>query len=95
MGEDLIFLLIELLIQKNRYNVIHDYVRMYNLEYHKVRAYHDPCIKCECYEIEKLFIKYEKPDDVEAILKETPHMWNKNKYKYIAFGINWFIMQIL
>ena len=70
MGEDPIYLLNELLIQKNRYNVIHDYVRMYNREYHKLRAFHDPCIKCECYEIEKTFRKYEDPDDIEAILKE-------------------------
>ena len=24
----------------------------------------------------------------------APYMWNKNKYKYIVFGINWIIMQI-
>ena len=51
---------------------MHDYVRMYNQEFHQLRRYHgDPCsIKCECFEIEKTFRKYEDPDDVEAILKE-------------------------
>jgi len=34
MGEDPIFLLNELLIQKNRYNIIHKYVVMYNKEFH-------------------------------------------------------------
>ena len=34
MGKDPIFFLNELMIQKNRYNVIHDYVRMYNREFH-------------------------------------------------------------
>ena len=45
---------------------------MYNKEYHLLRRVHvhDPCIKCECFEIEKIFIKYEKPDDADAILKE-------------------------
>ena len=43
---------------------------MYNKEYHKLRAFHDPCIKCDCYEIEKTFRKYEDPDDIKAILKE-------------------------
>jgi len=35
-----------------------------------LRRVHDPFIKCECYEIEKTLRKYEKPGDVEAILKE-------------------------
>ena len=88
MGEDPIFLLHELLIQKNRYNVIHDYVRMNNKEYHILRSYHDPCIKCECFEIEKLFIKYEKPDDVEAILKEKYFITNPRIIKHKEDGNN-------
>ncbi len=59
---------------------------MYNLEYHKLRAYHNPCIKCECYEIEKLLIKYEKPDDVEAILKEKYFSTNPKIIKHKEDG---------
>jgi len=59
MGEEPIYLLHELLIQKHRYKIIHDYVVMCNKEFHWLRRVyvHDPCIKCECFEIEKKFIK--------------------------------------
>ena len=42
----------------------------------RYQAFHDPCIKCECFEIEKTFIKFEKPDDLEAILKEKYYTTN-------------------
>ena len=57
---------------------------MYNQEYHKLRRVHvhDPCIKREFFEIEKLYIKYEKPDDVEAILKEKYFTTNPKIIKH-------------
>jgi hypothetical protein len=88
MGEDLIYLLNELLIQKNRYDITHKYVVMYNKEFHWLRRVHvhDPCIKCECFETEKFLIKYEKPDDVEAILKEKYFSTNPKIIKHKEDG---------
>jgi len=88
MGEDPIYLLHELLIQKHRYNIIHKYVVMYNKEFHWLRRVHvhDPCIKYECFEIEKRFIEYEKPDDVEAILKEKYFSTNPRIIKHKEDG---------
>ena len=67
---------------------MYKYVVIYNKEFHWLRRVyvHDPCIKCECFEIEKAFLKYEKPDDV--ILKEKYFITNPRIIKHKEDGNN-------